>query len=265
MHGERGYDWIGPKPHAGAVASPGLSLIQVFGNRKGGSFMVASIGREATIGQLAQLILALERSSPVRVAIDARTASGKTTFANELAAVVAHRNREVIRTSVDGFHRPKSERYVRGRYSPEGYYFDARDLDAIRALLLDPLGPGGDRRFRTVSFDLERDVPTEQTPLTASADSVLIVDGTFLQRPELVDGWDVTVFLQTSETVAERRGLRRDAERLGGVDIANRLYAERYRPAFALSGCVSLTSLPMLWWITMILSTHYSLCELADG
>src|SRR5207344_2019131 len=84
MHGERGCDWIGPKPHAGAVSSPGLSLIKVFGNRKGGSFMVASIGREATIGQLAQLILALERSSPVRVAIDGRTASGKTTFANEL-------------------------------------------------------------------------------------------------------------------------------------------------------------------------------------
>ncbi len=103
--------------------------------------MVASIGREATIGQLAQLILALEDRA--RSGRDRRSHSLRpTTFANELAAVVAHRNREVIGTSVDGFHRPKSKRYVRGRYSPEGYYFDARDLDAIRALLLNPLGPG---------------------------------------------------------------------------------------------------------------------------
>ena len=63
---------------------------------------------------------------------------------------------------------------------------------------------------------------------------MLVVDGTFLQRPELVDGWDVTVFLDTSEAVSERRGVRRDAERLGGADLASRLYAERYRPAFAL-------------------------------
>jgi hypothetical protein len=88
--------------------------------------------REATLGELARLILALERSSPVRVAIDGRIASGKTTFANELGALVAQRNREVIRTSIDGFHRPRAERYARGRYSPEGYYFDARDLGAIR-------------------------------------------------------------------------------------------------------------------------------------
>jgi uridine kinase len=28
----------------------------------------------------------------------------------------------VIRTSIDGFHRPKAERYLRGRHSAEGYY-----------------------------------------------------------------------------------------------------------------------------------------------
>jgi hypothetical protein len=123
--------------------------------------------REATLGELAGLILALERSSPVRVAIDGRTASGKTTFANELGAVVAQRNREVIRTSIDGFHQPRAERYARGRYSPEGHYFDAWDLGAIRGLLLDPLRPGGGRQYRTASCDLERDATIEQAPLTA--------------------------------------------------------------------------------------------------
>jgi len=190
--------------------------------------------RAVTVGKLAGLILALGRSRPVRVAIDGRTASGKTTLADELAVAIGQAGRPAIRTSVDGFHRPRAERHARGRNSAEGYYLDARDLGAIRALLLDPLGPGGTGLYRTASFDLERDCAIEQVPLRAATDSILIVDGTFLQRPELNDGWDVTVFVDTSEGVAEQRGVGRDAARLGGAEAARELYANRYRPAFAM-------------------------------
>jgi uridine kinase len=196
--------------------------------------MTSQSPRPALLSQLAEMISRLKFSRPVRVAIDGRTASGKTTFANELAAQIARGGRAVIRTSIDGFHMPKATRYARGRYSAEGYYLDARDLAAIRALLLDPLGPGGDRQYRTASFDLENDTVIEQEPLSAAAESILIVDGTFLQRPELIAGWDVTVFLDTSEDVSERRGVDRDAGRLGGLQAARQLYAQRYRPAFEL-------------------------------
>src|SRR5437763_14570660 len=89
---------------------------------------------------------------PLRVAVDGRTASGKTTLSDELAALIRDLDRPVIRTSIDGFHRPQAERYARGRYSAQGYYHDARDLAAIVTLLLAPLGRGGDRRYRTASF-----------------------------------------------------------------------------------------------------------------
>jgi uridine kinase len=166
--------------------------------------------------QLTAVILGAEKARPIRVAIDGRTASGKTTFANELAGVLRLSGREIIRTSIDGFHRPKTERYARGRHSAEGYYFDARDLGAIRKLLLDPLGPAGDRQYRTASFDLENDRAIEQPAMSASTNSILIVDGTFLQRPELLDGWDITLFIDASESVSEQRGVNRDANRLGG-------------------------------------------------
>src|SRR6476469_1828189 len=123
----------------------------------------------------------LHLGRPVRVAIDGRTASGKTTLADELAVLLAAQERPVIRTSIDGFHRPKAERYARGRTSPEGYYYDSRDLDAVVKLLLAPLGPGGDRHYRTASFDLKNDRPVEQDPSAADAKAILIVDGTFLQ------------------------------------------------------------------------------------
>ncbi|MBB2753047.1 UNVERIFIED_ORG: uridine kinase [Rhizobium aethiopicum] len=186
--------------------------------------------RLAALKMLASDIADMRSASPVRIAIDGRTASGKTTLANELAALI--HGREVIRTSVDGFHRPQSERYARGRHSAEGYYHDARDFQAINTLLLAPLGPLGDRRYRTASFDLDTDQPIEQEAQLASANAILIVDGTFLQRPELCHGWDLTIFVETSELVSEERGINRDARRLGGVETARLLYAERYRPAF---------------------------------
>jgi uridine kinase len=188
-------------------------------------------GRAIAVEDLAVRIAGMSLGRPVRVAIDGRTASGKTTLADELADRLRRQGRSVIRTSVDGFHRPKAERYARGRRSAEGYYYESRDLTAVRALLLDPLGPGGDRLYRTASFDLAMDRPIEQEPLTASADAILILDGTFLQRPELRDGWDVTIFVKTSDDVAERRGVRRDAALLGGAEAAGRLYSERYGPA----------------------------------
>ena len=84
--------------------------------------------------------------------------------------------------TIDGFHRPKTVSATRpsAAIRPKGYYYDARDLVAVETLLLAPLGPEGDRLYRTQSFDLENDVTVEQEPRPAFADAVLIVDGTFL-------------------------------------------------------------------------------------
>lgn len=195
---------------------------------------MTSLRRAAALNDLAVMIANPESARPIRVAIDGRTASGKTTLANELADCLRDRGREVIRTSIDGFHRPKMERYARGRHSAEGYYHDARDLPAINAFLLDPLGPGGNGWYRTASFDLHNDLPIEQDPQFAPADAILIVDGTFLQRSELRGGWDLAIFVETSEHVSERRGIDRDTALLGGAEATRQLYANRYRPAFDL-------------------------------
>lgn len=192
------------------------------------------VARRELLATLASFIAGKTIGRPLRVAVDGRTASGKTTFSNEIAALVERAGGPVIRTSIDGFHRPKAERYARGRHSPEGYYYDSRDLLAVRRLLLDPLGPDGDRRYRTASFDLANDCPLDQPAQTAAADAVLIVDGTFLQRPELIDGWDFVIFVLASQQRCEQRGIQRDAGALGGIEAASQLYATRYRPAFEL-------------------------------
>jgi uridine kinase len=102
----------------------------------------------------------------------------------------------------------------------------------MRKLLLDPLGPGGDRSFVTAIFDLERDEAPQPEACEASDDAVLIVDGTFLQRPELRSALDFVIFLQVPEEEARRRGVERDSVVLGGQASAAELYLRRYGPAF---------------------------------
>jgi len=113
--------------------------------------------REQLLERLTALVVAIPCSHPLRVAIDGIDAAGKTTLAGELAPLIEAQGRPVIRASIDGFHHPRSIRYRRGPDSPEGYYQDSFDYTALRAVLLDPLGPHGNRRYRHAVFDVHED------------------------------------------------------------------------------------------------------------
>lgn len=187
--------------------------------------------RTEVLGRVADLLVAIPLDHPTRVAIDGITGSGKTTFADEVAAAVRARGRDCTRVTMDGFHNPRSVRYRQGRESADGYYEDAYDFAALRRVLLDPLGPGGDRAFRTAALDLANDVPLDLPAVVAPPDLVVVVDGSFLQRPELDDAWDAVVFLQCDFAIARTRGAARDAALLGSVEAADRLFRIRYHAA----------------------------------
>ncbi len=115
--------------------------------------------REQLLLQLTHLVVSLEHSHPLRIAINGIDAAGKTTLANELALQIEAQGRPVIRASIDGFQRPRRERYQRGTDSPEGYYEDAFDYDSLKKDLLAPLGPLGSRKYRHAVFDVSTDTP----------------------------------------------------------------------------------------------------------
>jgi uridine kinase len=174
---------------------------------------------------LAELVVSRRAACPLRVAIDGPDAAGKTTLADEVAALLAASGRPVIRASIDGFHRPRAERYWRGRASPEGYHLDSFDHEALRNELLEPLGPDGDRWYRTAVFDVRSDSPRADQPLLAPSDAVLLFDGVFLLRPELNTFWDLRFFMHVELEEALRRGCQHDA-----------YSAPRWRPAAGISG-----------------------------
>ena len=171
----------------------------------------------------------MQLDHPVRVAVDGITAAGKTTFADELAAAIT--GRPGVHLSTDDYHHQRERRRRQGRLSADGYYEDAYDLDAFRERVLVPLGPGGDRRYQARHHDLDSDELIDEAPITAGVDDVVVVDGSFLQRPELAPHWDAVVWLDTSFATALDRALRRDEQLFGGPDEVREAYELRYHAA----------------------------------
>jgi len=174
--------------------------------------------RRAVITQVAEVVAALPASGIRMVGIDGVDGAGKTVFADELAGGLRAGGLQVIRASADGFHNPAHVRYRLGRHSPVGYYQDSYDYNRLRERLLDPLRSGGARTYVTAIFDVTEESPVDMEERVAPPDgSVLVFDGIFLHRPELVDYWDCSVFLRVEPEVALERMVQRDGTP-GGPD-----------------------------------------------
>jgi uridine kinase len=189
--------------------------------------------RVACIEQLATAIAAVRVDHPTRVAIDGVDGVGKTSLAEELVEPLQRKNRPVIRASVDRFHHPRAIRYRRGPDSAEGYFLDSFDYSALRSVLLDPLGPSGDRRFRTAVIDPGSDQPVDVPEQTAAANAILLFDGVFLQRLELAGLWDFRIWVEAPFDVTVARGVRRDAvgsDRAPLIQDRYERYERRYVP-----------------------------------
>jgi uridine kinase len=174
-------------------------------------------------------LAAADRRDPVLVGVDGVDGAGKTTFADELGAALEAYDHGVVRVSIDGFHHPRVVRYRRGRSSPEGFFHDSFDLEAIRARLLAPLRAGGDRRIVRAVHDVTTDAAVDAPVEQVGEDAVVVVDGLFLHRPELRSFWDLSVFLEVPFEVSVRRMATRDGSDPDPDADSNRRYVDGQR------------------------------------
>jgi uridine kinase len=165
--------------------------------------------RQEVLDTVARALSCPIAAGVTRVAIDGVDGAGKTHFADELAGVLGASGRSVIRASVDGFHNPRSIRYRLGRDSPEGFFEDSYDYAQLKAVLLDPLSPGGSGHYRAAVFDHRSDSPVSAPTRVASPGDILVLDGIFLHRPELRAYWDYSIFLEVAFAVSIPRGSQR--------------------------------------------------------
>jgi uridine kinase len=191
--------------------------------------------RYAVLRVLADALVAVHPGRRVAVAVDGVDGAGKTVLADQLAEVIGPA-RDVVRVSVDGFHRPRAERLAHGR-GPRSFYEDSYDYAAFRRAVLDPFRAG--LPVTPAVHDVERDVQVDRPPVDVAADTLLLVDGIFLQRPELRGAWDAVVFVDVPFEVSVPRGNARfgehhdpdpEAESNRRYVGGQRLYLARVRP-----------------------------------
>ena len=211
-----------------------------------------SSGRMTILNDICAFTAGLRGEPVVTIAIDGVDGVGKTTFADQLGQALTTRGRSVIRASVDSFHNPRAVRYRRGRASPEGFYRDSYNYDALRENLLDPLSRGGSLRYRTAVFDCNADRVVASDWLTAPDNSILILDGLFLHRRELREYWNFSVFLDAPFEVTVPRGAAR-GEGFGDPDplassneryvTGNKIYFHEAQPKSHATVLINLTEL----------------------
>jgi uridine kinase len=169
---------------------------------------VVTAAREAVLGHVVDRIVGC---GPGRllVGIDGRAGAGKSTFADEIARRLTDRDRTVVRSTTDSFHRPRAERMRSGPTSAEGYFLDSHQLSAIVDDLLRPFAENA-ARVRIAAFDEASDRPLDVHVGQLPGDAVLVFDGLFLHRVELAAFWDLTVYLDADT--------RREAEWLAYLE-----------------------------------------------
>jgi uridine kinase len=154
------------------------------------------------------------------IAIDGVSESAQ--FADALAARLGKGSHAVFRASITRFLKPKAERHARGLDLADGDYNDAFDYDLLRRVLIEPFKLGGSTGFVSAAFDADRDMPIAMQWKTGPQDATLIVDGPFLNRPELRGLWNFSVWLDES----------------GEVPLAQKLYVAEANPRARASAIV---------------------------
>jgi uridine kinase len=148
----------------------------------------------------------------VSVAVDGLTGSGTAGFADELAEAFRRAGVPVVRASIDAFQVAEPD----GDAGPSRFYAEAYDYAAFTDRLARPF-----RREKPFAL-----APGAE-PQDLEGDAVLIVDGVFLLRPELIGAWSSTVvlFVPADEAFA-RAGLDPASVRAQ----AEHLYLDRVQP-----------------------------------
>ena len=182
------------------------------------------------IAALAEEILHNYGKGRAIVAVDGLDGAGKTRFADALAAQLGIGHRAVFRASIDDFHWPRARRYALGRDSAEGFYRDSFDYTTLKRVLVEPFRTGSIGSFVLRAFDVKRDAPIQPKWSSGPEDALLVIDGIFLNRPELKGLWNYSIWLEVEPDTAEGRVIARDAEDFEH-DIAN---PERYSGGQAL-------------------------------
>lgn len=179
--------------------------------------------RADTLEALASEILHNYARGRALVAVDGADRQGAARFADDLTGALRALGAHASRASMDGFLRPVSDRSMHGSDpdTAESRYRDSFDYERFRMALAHPFRSGEPR----LQHQPEQAVP---------ADALLIVDGVFLNRPELAGLWNYSIWLDSAAGPATNPVYEAEAQpRRAAVAIIDNSDVEHPRRVFA--------------------------------
>lgn len=180
------------------------------------------------LDQVSAFIIGKKFNHPTVVAIDGFDAAGKTRLSKELVFPLRRKGRQVLPVSLDDYQNPTQVRYRRGRNSPEGYYYDSFNYEAFIENVLKPLRDDGNRRIRRTLFSISTNMEINSDYESVNEDAIVLCDGIFLMRPELMDYWDITMYVDITLDTALHRVVERELRNFGSYETLKQTYEQRY-------------------------------------
>ncbi|MEK5037535.1 uridine kinase [Sporosarcina sp. FSL K6-3457] len=162
---------------------------------------------------------------PLLIGIDGLGGSGKTTYALNLLGQL----KNAIVIHLDDFVHTREVRYNDQFEEWYCYYHVQWRYDYLIEKLLKPLKSGLAVRDAIELYDKPTD-SYRMRIFDIPVGATVIVEGIFLQRPELRGYFDKVIYLETNQETRMARALDRDSY-IGGSEDIIRHYEQRYFPA----------------------------------
>ncbi|MCK6258993.1 hypothetical protein LCY76_20690 [Fictibacillus sp. KIGAM418] len=189
-----------------------------------------TLSQDRLINNLCSLIIK-QRSAdtPLIVGITGIDTSGKTQLTYELHKHLQTLNESVQIVHVDDFHNPKSKRYVPDLPEADQYYNLSINFDELVTKVLNPIKDQGQLQITLNHLDILSDSMSLQKEYSIFPNSIVLLEGVFLFRPETYPFIDFSIFLNIDEDTALQRAAIRDVP-TQGEEVLNK-YHTKYFPA----------------------------------
>lgn len=161
------------------------------------------------------------------IGINGVDTSGKSIFTQSFSDFLRKLGKHVQVIHMDDFHNKRQVRYQL-EDSIMSYYLHAFDYESLIDNLLKPIKTTLPLTKTIKHLNLETDRLENEKTYHVSEDSLILVEGVLLFRPELTDYFDYKIFLDISWDEVERRAIKRDFH-VFGQDVLKR-YQTKYIP-----------------------------------
>jgi uridine kinase len=169
------------------------------------------------------------KERPFVVGIDGIDCSGKTTLAKKIKKALDAQNIDNQIIHLDDFHFPKIHRYKGGEKSWRNYFNRSHNIARIVDEILIPIVRRHNFKKKLKLLDLDSDTFSVTKTYQITKNTIVIFEGVFLFREELVKYIDLKIYIDISFERALKRVIKRDVPLYGDLILLK--YHEKYYPA----------------------------------